>query len=249
MFPTDPTAASCNSKGIWDPQPPTCWRHCALPNVSADGTLNRSLIESTLQSRDAVGIQIGDTLYVRNGSTLKNEYVICPQGHVLANENSVLCYNGTFLKEPHCIPAPCRQRPPNIQYGLVRFTRMLHGYRARYSCHPGYQLHGNDTSVCAFGVWRRIPQNSDLPVCVELVCGSPRPELFANGIIYMLGIKGKYEVQLHQTKFQHSDVLEFVCNSGYKLLGTTYQTCVDGAWSPPRQPICIFGEHTVTVCT
>nr|XP_042895666.1 sushi, von Willebrand factor type A, EGF and pentraxin domain-containing protein 1 isoform X2 [Parasteatoda tepidariorum] len=100
--------------------------------------------------------------------------------------------------------------PPN---GEVSISGMKTDAHLTYSCNPGYELTGvSDRRCLASGNW-----SDGSPHCVRISCGFPG--YIANGYI-------------NGRQYLFQDIIQYVCNPGYRLSGESTRTCqVDNKWS------------------
>ncbi|XP_019617399.1 PREDICTED: E-selectin-like [Branchiostoma belcheri] len=145
----------------------------------------------------------------------------CDQGYELDGSTSVTCQvDGTWSGNiPHCNAVQCaaRQAPAN---GAVSPTGAV-SYRngVTFTCNTGYVLNGVGTAMCqADGTWSHTA-----PTCPPIQC--PTVTAQANGAI-------------STTATSYQTVVNFTCNPGYVLNGTTNTTCqANGTWGNPV-PTC-----------
>ena len=124
---------------------------------------------------------------------------------------------------------PCNNDFSALQNGNITYISQGKLY---YNCNFGYELEGNNTRTCVDGKWK-----PSAPLCVfkhittpALPCNNETSDL-QNGNI---------------TKDVSQDILYYNCNFGYELQGPELQTCVDGDWTPPGEPVCVLKQMTVT---
>ena len=64
-----------------------------------------------------------------------------------------------------------------------------------------------------------------------------------HGMVMLIGAIGKYEYRDYVNKIGHNEQIEFKCDPGYKRVGPSAATCVDGMWSPREKAECVPGQH------
>eukprot|EP00057_Strongylocentrotus_purpuratus_P030161 XP_780867.2 PREDICTED: sushi, von Willebrand factor type A, EGF and pentraxin domain-containing protein 1 [Strongylocentrotus purpuratus] len=134
------------------------------------------------------------------------------------------CYDGTwqFPFAPTCegvtsctqptVPTDGSIDPDTAEYDL--YTRIT------YACSDGYTLGGPSEAVCETGgVWNP----STVPTC-EANCAKPT---LTNG-----------GVSPDQDTFSNGEVLIYVCNTNYTLVGVSTTTCRSGVYDPSTEPTC-----------
>ncbi|XP_035660825.1 E-selectin-like [Branchiostoma floridae] len=154
------------------------------------------------------------------GSNSYGDVVIfaCNPGYKLVGTSTRTCqsvgtWSGGF---PTCKIVQCtRLTPPanGVMYGSNSY-----GHRATFTCNPGYKLVGTSTLTCqSDGTW-----SGGSPTCRVAQCTMlPLP---SNGAV--------------TGSNSYGGVITFICNPGYKLVGTSTRTCQsDGTWSG-KSPTC-----------
>lgn len=91
-----------------------------------------------------------------------------------------------------------------------------------YSCPSGYDLKGNSTALCQFGVWE-IEYD---PTCEPSSCGNPSPN------------DTRVVLLPNRIEYQHNETVEFSCPSGYDLIGNTGALCQYSVWDIVYDPTC-----------
>ncbi|GFR11206.1 sushi, von Willebrand factor type A, EGF and pentraxin domain-containing protein 1 [Trichonephila clavata] len=114
-------------------------------------------------------------------------------------------------KDSHfCTGCAIPNLPPN---GEVAVNGMKTDAHLIYTCNPGYEIKGpSDRRCLASGDW-----SADEPQCARISCGFPG--YIANGYI-------------NGRQYFFQDIIQYVCNPGYRLSGESTRTCqVDNKWS------------------
>ncbi|XP_065176999.1 sushi, von Willebrand factor type A, EGF and pentraxin domain-containing protein 1-like [Sycon ciliatum] len=151
--------ATCQTKGTWSSQPPTCKAiRCPRPLAIANGGV--SVTGATAGSRVNYA---------------------CDDGFRLVGNSQASCLtSGTWSsKAPTCEPNYLPRTiacplPPNIPNGRYTHGGNTVGSRAYYTCDEGFEIFDKETSMCQIdGTW------SDSPTCRATHCPRPRP--IANG--------------------------------------------------------------------
>nr|XP_050859532.1 sushi, von Willebrand factor type A, EGF and pentraxin domain-containing protein 1-like isoform X2 [Vespula vulgaris] len=162
----------------------------------------------------------------------------CDTGYVLkfgGKEQQVLrrkCLkNGEWegSDTPKCLKVKCGF-PGYFPRGYIRGWSYFFGDEIYYSCISGYELHGSVRRICkSNGKWSGLP-----PLCIGVTCKSLlAPE---NGDIeYIIEENERDDITILQAGQQ----IEFKCNSGFRLVGEKYLTCLEtGIWNHDN-PVCI----------
>ncbi|XP_008191829.1 sushi, von Willebrand factor type A, EGF and pentraxin domain-containing protein 1 [Tribolium castaneum] len=159
--------------------------------------------------------------------------VECYKGYYLEGFANFYCKDGKWDHEQRpkcnklCYPPPSIEKGSLIMEDLHQDGMYRKGALATYSCWDGFQLTPKESKyrVCEKGIWTGANAT-----CEPVSC--PQPKEVANG--YFVQEKGG-EFEMNQV----GQRLHFSCNSGYVLVGTTVQQCLDdGTWSPKIPPVC-----------
>ncbi|XP_019630392.1 PREDICTED: E-selectin-like [Branchiostoma belcheri] len=154
----------------------------------------------------------------------------CEPGYNLVGTSSLTClpdgtWNGNL---PTCTDrnvvntaAQCPLLSPPLN-GFMTGSNS-YGDVVNFTCDPGYNLVGTSSLSClSDGTW-----NGNLPSCTAVQCPLPSPPL--NG--FMTGSNS------------YGDVVNFKCNPGYNLVGTSSLSCLsDGTWNG-NLPSCADHVH------
>ncbi|XP_078589324.1 complement receptor type 2-like [Branchiostoma floridae x Branchiostoma japonicum] len=144
----------------------------------------------------------------------------CNTGYGLSGATTLRCQaNGAWSDPiPTCQPGQCPTltAPTN---GMLTPTGMT-SYQdtVTFSCNAGYVLNGASTTTCQIN----LAWSDAVPTCQRVQC--PSLGTLTNGVLRPSGA----------TSYQ--DVVEFICNLGYQLVGPPNTTCqADRSWSNPVQ--------------
>ncbi|KAI8500841.1 hypothetical protein Bbelb_216590, partial [Branchiostoma belcheri] len=176
------TNTTCQADGTWSNLVPTCRvRQCPTLTAPANGALS-----TTATSYQTVVNFTCNPGYVLNGTT-----------------NTTCQADGTWS---NLVPT-CRAN------GALSTTATSYQTVVNFTCNPGYVLNGTTNTTCqADGTWSNL-----VPTCTSIQC--PILTAPANGA-------------LSTTATSYQTVVNFTCNPGYVLNGTTNTTCqADGTWS------------------
>ncbi|XP_065189188.1 sushi, von Willebrand factor type A, EGF and pentraxin domain-containing protein 1-like isoform X3 [Sycon ciliatum] len=149
-----------------------------------------------------------------------NVNVTCNSGFEMFGPQTVTCQaSQLWTTIPECEAIVCKTLPTINNGGATASSMTKYGV-LHVHCNTGYKLSGMATSKClSTGSWE-IPIAS----CTEITCTSPTTAP-ANGAV----TTGTNTL---------SSVLQYSCNEGYQLSGTSYTVCqADGSWSTAN-PMC-----------
>ncbi|XP_078667428.1 sushi, von Willebrand factor type A, EGF and pentraxin domain-containing protein 1-like [Branchiostoma floridae x Branchiostoma belcheri] len=204
------TNTTCQADGTWSTTEPTCTRmQCETLTVPTNGALS-----TTTTSYQTVVTFTCYTGYVLNGTT-----------------NTTCQANGTWSNPiPTCTPMQCETLavPTN---GALSTTATSYQTVVNFTCNTGYVLNGTTNTTCqADGTW-----SNPVPTCTPMQCQSLTVP--TNGA-------------LSTTATSYQTVVNFTCNPGYVLNGTTNTTCqADGTWGNPIPTCTPMQCDTLTVPT
>ncbi|XP_078348042.1 sushi, von Willebrand factor type A, EGF and pentraxin domain-containing protein 1-like isoform X3 [Oculina patagonica] len=159
---------------------------------------------------------------VRRGNSFghgKQITFACVKGFVLIGSETSICHKGTWT---HALPrckATCED-PGAPANGRSIGDRFIEGVSVEFTCHENYSLIGSSIIRCLGGRW-----SSSLPEC-KASCSDPG--IPQNG-------------QRVGSSFGHGKHLQFVCYSGYWLVGSQLIVCNEGKWSndiPKCKAVC-----------
>ncbi|XP_013383226.1 sushi, von Willebrand factor type A, EGF and pentraxin domain-containing protein 1 [Lingula anatina] len=156
-------------------------------------------------------------------SCLRGYYIIGVSQHrCLANKT----WSGDL---PYCQPIDCEQ-PPIDSHLQVSVESTTYKSTANYSCDDGYILIGNATQTCMDNkTW-----SGDIPRCDIVTC--PTPSHITNG-------------KVSGNLFLYGEQLQYECDIGYELFGSSSLTCLsNGQWSD-QYPTCLKVSCTVPVAS
>ncbi|XP_073478068.1 C4b-binding protein alpha chain-like isoform X4 [Aquarana catesbeiana] len=214
----------CTDNGNWsDPLPRCIEVNCEPPEIP--------------HSRKLLGFVGPYTL----NSVIRFE---CNKGFAMKGTDTIVCnMDSTWNPSPpECIGTFCPE--PKLINGRIQQGKKTYGYYVSDSitvaCNSGYKLNGKKRVIC-----QRDFQWSEFPIC-ELKKGCRSPKI-ANGRITQKN-DVPYDPEIHGHGFSTSDVVEIMCDSGYRLQGRSQSTCseepwlyfgVDYVWSP-KLPTCEY---------
>lgn len=155
----------------------------------------------------------------------------CQDGY--ENENGrtkgvIECGDNGWAHLPICYERECNI--PQIENNLIgnpRNEKFKVGDVLKFSCRSGFTRVGPDSIQCYHFGW-----SPDVPTCKVQVQSCSSPPRLPNG-----QLKGTMKEE-----YEHSEVLEYACNSGFLLKGPNKIACVDGKWT--TLPTCIEEEST-----
>ncbi|XP_038614260.1 complement factor H isoform X2 [Tachyglossus aculeatus] len=156
----------------------------------------------------------------------------CRPGYRTLGSITMTCRNGDWVESVRgktCQKKPCGH-PGDIQFGSFELTRekdFVYGSRVVYKCDEGYKMVSQtDFRDCEADGW-----SNDVPFCDVIKClpvTAPK-----NGMIILSGNLDSDQ------EFHFGQVVQFKCNSNYKLEGQKEIFCsTDGNWNEP-EPTCV----------
>ncbi|ESO92606.1 hypothetical protein LOTGIDRAFT_233055 [Lottia gigantea] len=143
----------------------------------------------------------------------------CKRGYELIGGNIRRCldYGDWDILAPYCQIISCPPLPKTITNGrlLSQSDNYTFNSSVEFECNNGYEMIGNSVLTCReSGMW-----DSTSPYCIKINC--PPPGGLLNGQI--LGTE---------------DLIEYVCNAGYNLIGSRERRCTNtGQWDADA-PFC-----------
>ncbi|XP_042319672.1 complement receptor type 2-like isoform X2 [Sceloporus undulatus] len=215
--PIGRTTARCTlfegNKVLWDIDPPLCARiPCERPPTILNGTHSGDTSLDHYTVGDVVTYSCG-----RDLSLIGNSSIVC----ITAKDG----VNGIWDRPaPECKAIQCSR--PQIQNGRLTsaFQPIYNHERVlQFVCDSGYSLVGTEFVKCgADSMW-----HPELPTCVKVVeCSRPQIQ------------NGKLTTGF-QPSYPYEHVLQFVCDSGYSLVGNKFVKCgADSMWHP-EFPTCV----------
>ncbi|XP_051779568.1 inactive serine protease PAMR1 isoform X2 [Erpetoichthys calabaricus] len=143
--------------------------------------------------------------------------------HVLFVSDGYKSFDGFHLSFAESSVVMCRS-PAVPPHGMITGDDFRFGAQVTFHCEAGFHLEGNRKATCQLdGTW-----SSEMPLCVpdKKMCLDPGP--FLNG--YHLLVLGADDTPI---------IVQFFCNSSYKLNGEFELMCQpDGTWSG-QIPQCV----------
>ncbi|KAF0879528.1 CFAH factor, partial [Crocuta crocuta] len=141
---------------------------------------------------------------------------------------SIVCGNDGWSHKPICYEIECKI--PEIEKYLVtdpKKDKYKIGDVLKFFCRQRLKRVGPDSAQCYEFGW-----SPHLPTCKEQTkqCSTP-PQL----------LNGKVK-ETERENYQHSELVEYVCNPRFLMKGFNKIQCVDGQWTD--LPICIEVEST-----
>ncbi|KAK7100185.1 sushi, von Willebrand factor type A, EGF and pentraxin domain-containing protein 1-like isoform X2 [Littorina saxatilis] len=159
-------------------------------------------------------------------STFRREFgtvvtFTCRSRHRLEGSADRTCLaDGSWSGEdPVCVKVVCPPPLP-LENGL---SRQVDETTLVFACNQGFRLEGSNTSLCSDqGLWE-----PGSPLCVQITCPDISTVRLENGVVIFKENFGNYG----------SDV-QYVCNTGYSLVGASQRLCTArGEWEGDA-PVC-----------
>ncbi|XP_062852030.1 CUB and sushi domain-containing protein 1-like [Trichomycterus rosablanca] len=145
---------------------------------------------------------------------------MCNTGYTLVGSHVRECQaNGLWSGvETKCLAGHC-DSPDPITNGHISGDGSSYRDTVVYQCNLGFRLIGTSVRICQ----QDHRWSGSAPVCVPITCGHPGNP--ANG-------------RTNGSEFNLNDLVNFTCNTGYVLHGTSRAQCrMNGLWSNPL-PVC-----------
>ena len=150
----------------------------------------------------------------------------CDRGYKLDTASDVTCTETGLWSTGHvaCSKITCNEMN-EINHGSISYQNMSStetitwSTLATFTCSPGFQLHGAETSTCLEdGTW-----SAASPKCQRVWC----PPVESPQHTLMMGVGRQY-----------NDVVRFACQPGYRMFGQQELFCThSGNWNYPP-PTC-----------
>ncbi|KAI3387421.1 hypothetical protein SNEBB_000952 [Seison nebaliae] len=152
-------------------------------------------------------------------------------------EHALSCMrDGKWGPDVICKPSKCTRKPPVVKASQTVFRKRNNGSILYYTCLTGYRLKGNNRVRCVNGAW-----SGRLPTCEPIYC--THPGTLHNGTIFLVGHFGEYEYHHNVKNEKHDRQIIYRCNKGFRLIGTSAATCLNGEWKPKERPKCVQDYH------
>ena len=153
----------------------------------------------------------------------------CNDGYFLDGADEIVCTSGGYWSHPppKCKPIECPELNSDDPHLIIAGANRTLGSKISFVCPDGYKLAGPSTTTCLDNNrW----SEAETPTCEPIDCQPPLPPV--NGRV------------LDSGHFRTGDYVQFLCNTGYVLLGDSLSVCLDnGTWSRPVpncKPSCEF---------
>ncbi|XP_073326194.1 complement receptor type 1-like isoform X2 [Pagrus major] len=148
----------------------------------------------------------------------------CEAGLTLSGSESASCSDdGTFQPAPPtCIKVECEDLDI-LNADLIRGSQPPHGHKAvvEYKCRKGFKMVGQSTLTCEINSqWSPEPPRCDVVTCKT-------PPLVWNRIFSPV-----------KEAYKYGDVVQYSCQTGFKLSGSNSVSCSDDGTFKPDPPTC-----------
>ncbi|XP_078577016.1 E-selectin-like [Branchiostoma floridae x Branchiostoma japonicum] len=146
----------------------------------------------------------------------------CDRGYELDGSTSATCQadRNWSTNVPTCNAVMCPSLTAPVNGSLIPANSNTYLDVVTFRCDRGYELVGSTSATCqAGGSW-----SSSVPTCNAAMCPSLRPPV--NGSISNSGAN------------TYMDVVSFICDRGYELVGSTRATCQANANWSANVPTC-----------
>nr|XP_033777031.1 seizure protein 6 homolog isoform X2 [Geotrypetes seraphini] len=122
-------------------------------------------------------------------------------------------------------------------------SELTHGTVVTYQCYPGYDITGTELLMCQWD----LTWSGDLPTCVRVTsCSDPGDVIHSRRL-------------LTSSKFPVGSTVRFICDKGYRLIGSSLLTCHSRQTRTPkwsdRLPKCVpsndgfYNDHSLDAAT
>ncbi|XP_030277620.1 zona pellucida sperm-binding protein 3 receptor-like isoform X1 [Sparus aurata] len=148
----------------------------------------------------------------------------CNTNFRLSGSNSASCSDdGTFKPgPPTCTMIICNPPPPGANR-IISPVKEVYKYKdvVQYTCPKGFKLSGSNSASCSDdGTFKPAP-----PTCTMMTCNRPLPLEHGS----FSPVKASYT---------YKDVVQYSCQTGFKLSGTNSVSCSDDGTFKPEPPTC-----------
>ncbi|XP_030277627.1 C4b-binding protein alpha chain-like isoform X8 [Sparus aurata] len=149
--------------------------------------------------------------------------ITCNQGYRMVGKSTIVCGAAGWLDRlPRCEVVTCDEAP---QVKDATFTPYKDSYDfgdvVQYSCRTGLTLNGSASISCSDdGTFKPAP-----PTCTMMTCNRPLPLEHGS----FSPVKASYT---------YKDVVQYSCQTGFKLSGTNSVSCSDDGTFKPEPPTC-----------
>uniref|UniRef100_A0A7M4DV35 Sushi domain-containing protein n=1 Tax=Crocodylus porosus TaxID=8502 RepID=A0A7M4DV35_CROPO len=149
----------------------------------------------------------------------------CADGYQTIHKSTstyTMCGKNGWTPEPQCLAIECEML--TLAKGAIspQEGKYRNGDVITFSCAKSYTRVGPDSTQCYYFGWSPAP-----PLCKEEVRSCEQPQAVVNATI----------ISEVQELYEHGTIMEYQCNSRFKMIGSSKIECIDGKWSPP--PSCI----------
>nr|XP_051676371.1 complement factor H isoform X3 [Oryctolagus cuniculus] len=179
------------------------------------------VFENSRAKNNSIWYKLGDQLDYECHDGYENT-----DGHT---KGTIECGYSGWTDLPTCYERECRV--PQVGKEVFVIDPKNEKYRAgdvlKFTCRAGLRRVGPDSIQCYHFGW-----SPNVPTCKGQVQSCSSPPQLLNGQVK--GIK--------KEEYEHSEVVEYVCNSKFLLKGPHKIECVDGNWT--TLPTCIEEEST-----
>ncbi|XP_074641309.1 sushi, von Willebrand factor type A, EGF and pentraxin domain-containing protein 1-like [Tubulanus polymorphus] len=147
----------------------------------------------------------------------------CDIGYRVSNTKPVICLPNGFWssRPPSCNIVNCTTPPPMLPNSHMGYRTSYYGSKVKYTCLTGYYSRGSMKLKCSEnGEWI-----GEKPKCEKVMCKAPHS--LENGHI---GIIDK--------QYGFKSKITYVCNVGFKLVGSHHRTCQNNNKWSGKEPVC-----------
>ncbi|XP_055364603.1 complement factor H-like [Betta splendens] len=162
----------------------------------------------------------------------------CHHGLKVKGDGTIRCQNGVWeQKDISCTRADTScTAPPKVENAFISTPyqkNYLSGSQVTYQCHHGLKVKGDGTIRCQNGVWEQKDISCTLLEGAD--CGSPPP--LPDGDV-------RYSIR---SQYNHSEQVEYMCQTYYTMEGEPYRTCEDGEWTGHMRCLkpCILNDDDI----
>ncbi|XP_030582913.1 complement factor H-related protein 2-like isoform X2 [Archocentrus centrarchus] len=223
----DSRCTNSGGRSAWIPTPACEAIKCELMLPPVIGTIYEPSYRNRFSPGEKVRVTCGDRYWISEGrSRSRSAETTCKE-------------DGQWTIRPVCQEVAC-SRPRDrylLHWGDSWFQQKKLGDTVRYGCRSGYRRTDRATrATCTRDGWEPNPLCQEIPLC-------GRPPALEDGDVK----------NTTKERYNHSETIEYMCQSYYTMEGEPYRTCYNGKWTGQMRCLnpCVANEdemrqHNIT---